>query len=70
MTIEELQLRLIYLSLFTILYSQDTSDVDLDLDKAISILLEQKVPKRELAKTLSLVTNISVNDLYERVKDL
>ncbi len=33
MTIEENPLRLIYLSLFTILYSQDTSDVDLDLDK-------------------------------------
>ena len=33
MTIEENPLRLIYLSLLTILYSQDTSDVDLDLDK-------------------------------------
>ena len=30
MTIEELQLRLIYLSLLTTLYSQDTLDVDLD----------------------------------------
>ena len=33
MTIEELQLRLIYLSLLTTLYSQDTLDVDLDLDR-------------------------------------
>jgi len=33
-------------------------------------LIEQKVPKRELAKALSLVTDMSVNDLYERVKDL
>ena len=32
MTIEELQLRLIYLSLLTILYSEDTLDVDLNLD--------------------------------------
>ena len=40
------------------------------LDKAINILLKQNVPKRELAKALSVVTNMSVNDLYERVKDL
>ncbi len=33
MTIEENPLRLIYLSLLTILYSQDTLDVDLDLDR-------------------------------------
>ena len=32
MTIEENPLRLIYLSLLTTLYSQDTLDVDLDLD--------------------------------------
>ena len=32
MTKEELPLRLIYLSLLTTLYSQDTLDVDLDLD--------------------------------------
>ena len=50
--------------------SKKNNNIDLDLDKAIGILLEQKVPKRELAKALSLVTDISVNDLYERVKDL
>ena len=33
MTIEENPLRLIYLSLLTTLYSQDTLDVDLDLDR-------------------------------------
>lgn len=33
LTKEELPLRLIYLSLLTTLYSQDTLDVDLDLDK-------------------------------------
>ena len=33
MTKEELPLRLIYLSLLTTLYSQDTLDVDLDLDR-------------------------------------
>ena len=49
---------------------QNKSNIDLDLDKAINILIEQKVPKRELAKALSLVTDLSVNDLYERVKDL
>ena len=50
--------------------SQNKSNIDLDLDKAISVLIAQKVPKRELAKALSLVTDMSVNDLYERVKDL
>ncbi len=33
MTKEEIPLRLIYLSLLTTLYSQDTLDVDLDLDR-------------------------------------
>ena len=33
LTKEELPLRLIYLSLLTTLYSQDTLDVDLDLDR-------------------------------------
>ena len=33
MTIEENPLRLIYLSLLTTLYSQDTLDLDLDLDR-------------------------------------
>ena len=33
MTIEENPLRLIYLSLLTILYSQDSLDVELDLDR-------------------------------------
>jgi len=50
--------------------SQNKSNIDLDLDKAISVLIEHRVPKRDLAKALSLVTDMSVNDLYERVKDL
>ncbi len=50
--------------------TKNNSNIDIDLDKAVGILLKQKVPKRELAKALSLVTNISVNDLYEKVKDL
>ncbi len=50
--------------------SQSDEEIDIDLDEAIKILLEQKVPKRELAKSLSLLTNLSVNELYERVKNL
>ncbi len=50
--------------------TKNNNNIDLDVDKAINILLKQNVPKRELAKALSVVTNMSVNDLYERVKDL
>ena len=50
--------------------TKNNNNIDLDIDKAINILLKQNVPKRELAKALSVVTNMSVNDLYERVKDL
>ena len=53
-----------------ILQDGEDNNIDLDVDKAINILLKQNVPKRELAKALSVVTNMSVNDLYERVKDL
>ena len=50
--------------------SQSDEEINIDLDEAIKILLDQKVPKRELAKSLSLLTNLSVNELYERVKNL
>ena len=44
--------------------------IDLDIDSAVKILLDQKVPKREIAKSLAFVTDMSVNELYEKIKDL
>jgi len=40
--------------------------IDLDMDSAVKILLEQKVPKREIAKSLAFVTDMSVNELYKK----
>ena len=50
--------------------SQNDKRIDLDIDSAVKILLDQKVPKREIAKSLAFVTEMSVNELYEKLKDL
>ena len=50
--------------------SKNDKKIDLDIDSALKILLEQKVPKREVAKSLAFVTDMSVNELYEKIKDL
>ena len=44
--------------------------IDLDIDSAVKILLDQKVPKREIAKSLAYVSDMSVNELYEKIKAL
>ena len=49
--------------------SKNHKKIDLDIDSAVKILLDQKVPKREIAKSLSFVTAMSVNELYEKIKD-
>ena len=50
--------------------SKNDKKIDLDIDSAVKILLDQKVPKREIAKSLAFVTDASVNELYEKIKDL
>ena len=50
--------------------SKKDKKIDLDIDSAVKILLGQKVPKREIAKSLAFVTDSSVNELYEKIKDL
>ncbi len=50
--------------------SKNDKKIDLDIDAAVKILLNQGVQKREIAKSLALVTNMSVNELYENIKDL
>ena len=50
--------------------SKKDKKIDLDIDSAVKILLDQNVPKREIAKSLAFVTDMSVNKLYEKIKDL
>jgi len=50
--------------------SKNNKKIDLDIDSAVKILLDQNVPKREIAKSLAFVTDMSVNKLYEEIKDL
>ena len=50
--------------------SKNDKKIDMDIDSAVKILLDQKVPKREIAKSLAFVTDMSVNELYEKIKDL
>ena len=50
--------------------SKNNKNIDLDIDSAVKILLDQNVPKREIAKSLAFVTDMSVNKLYEEIKDL
>ena len=50
--------------------SKNDKKIDLDIDAAVKILLNQGVQKREIAKTLALVTDLSVNELYENIKGL
>jgi len=50
--------------------SKNEKKIDLDIDAAVKILLNQGVQKREIAKSLALVTDMSVNVLYENIKDL
>ena len=50
--------------------SKNDKKIDLEIDAAVKILLNQGVQKREIAKTLALVTDLSVNELYENIKDL
>ena len=50
--------------------SKNEKKIDLDIDAAVKILLNQGVQKREIAKTLALVTDLSVNELYENIKGL
>ena len=50
--------------------SKNNKKIYLDIDSAVKILLDQNVPKREIAKSLAFVTDMSVNKLYEEIKDL
>ncbi len=49
--------------------SEQTSNLNFDLEEALKILLKSSISKRDIAKSLSLVSDYSVNELYEKIKD-
>ena len=46
-----------------------TSRLDLDVESVVQNLIKFDVPKREIAKTISSLTDISTNEIYEQIKD-
>lgn len=44
-------------------------NANFELDSAIKILLNNSVPKRDIAKAISLITEIPTNKIYDKIKD-
>ena len=49
--------------------SELNTNVNFELDSALKILLYNGVPKRDLAKAVSLITDIPTNEIYDKIKD-
>jgi len=45
-------------------------NINYDLDTSLKVFIDNEVPKREIAKAVSNITEYSVNEIYERIKDL
>ena len=45
-------------------------NINYDLDSSLKVFIDNEVPKREIAKAVSNITEYSVNEIYERIKDL
>ena len=45
------------------------SRLDLDVESVVHNLLKFEIPKREIAKTISSLTDASTNEIYEQIKD-
>jgi 16S rRNA (cytidine1402-2'-O)-methyltransferase len=43
--------------------------LDIDVESAVQNLLKYDIPKREIAKTISLITDVSTNEIYKKIKD-
>ena len=48
--------------------SESNTNVNFELDTALKILLDHGVPKRDLAKAVSLITDIPTNEIYDKIK--
>ena len=66
LTKEELPLRLIYLSLLTTLYSQDTLDVDLDLDRLWEEAVWEEI--EDVVDVYYEVEQITLSQVFEEQK--
>ncbi len=49
--------------------SESNTNVNFELDTALKILLDHGVPKRDLAKAVSLIADIPTNEIYDKIKD-
>lgn len=45
-------------------------NINYDLDSSLKVFIDNEVPKREIAKAISNITEYSVNEIYDRIKDL
>lgn len=45
-------------------------NINYDLDSSLKVFIDNEVPKREIAKAVSNITEYSVNEIYDRIKDL
>jgi len=45
-------------------------NINYDLDSSLKVFIDNEVPKREIAKAVSNITEYSVNEIYERIKNL
>ena len=43
--------------------------LDIDVETVVHNLMKFDIPKREIAKTISSLTDISTNEIYEQIKD-
>ncbi len=50
--------------------SEKELNVNFDLDASLSVFVKNEVPKRDIAKAISNITEFSVNEIYDRIKDL
>ena len=50
--------------------SEKELNINYDLDSSLKVFIDNEVPKREIAKAVSNITEYSVNEIYERIKDL
>ena len=48
---------------------ENTPRLDVDVDSVVRNLMKFDIPKREIAKTISSLTDISTNEIYEQIKD-
>ena len=48
---------------------QKEININFDLDSSLRVFIDNEVPKREIAKAIANITEYSVNEIYDRIKD-